>query len=214
MAEIPLILKLKKQMQKNIASAQDVLVKELFSIFDDAVMHGGTVIWRCYHGERFSEDVDVYLPRDEKKLETLFKNLENKGFKIERKKINENSLYSSLVFNRTTIRFEAVFKKIKGSLGEYEKCDGNFITINTLTPEEIIKEKVQAYQKRFKIRDMYDIFFLLKYVKNKESIKKDLKVFIKNFKNPIDESDLRTIIFEPLVPSVQDMLNYIHREVV
>ncbi len=209
MAEIPILLKLKKQMQKNIALAQDILVKELFSVFDDAVMHGGTAIWRCYRGERFSEDIDVYLPKDEKRLEIFFKNIENKGFKIEKKKINDNGLYSSLIFNRTVIRFEAVFKKIKGSLREYEKCDGNFITINTLTIEEIIKEKVQAYQKRLKIRDMYDIFFLLRYVNNKEAIKEDLEGFIKNFKNPVDEADLKTILLAPIVPSSWDMLNYI-----
>ena len=209
MAEIPILLKLKKQMQKNIALAQDILVKELFSVFDDAVMHGGTAIWRCYRGERFSEDIDVYLPKDEKRLEIFFKNIENKGFKIEKKKINDNGLYSSLIFNRTVIRFEAVFKKIKGSLREYEKCDGNFITINTLTIEEIIKEKVQAYQKRLKISDMYDIFFLLRYVNNKEAIKEDLEGFIKNFKNPVDEADLKTILLAPIVPSSWDMLNYI-----
>ena len=69
MAEIPIILKLKKQMQKNLALAQDVIVKELFLVFEDAVLHGGTAIWRCYSGDRFSEDVDAYIPKDEKRLE-------------------------------------------------------------------------------------------------------------------------------------------------
>ena len=212
MAEIPIILKLKKQMQRNIALAQDILVKELFSVFNDAVLHGGTAIWRCYKGERFSEDIDAYLPKDKKRLEIFFKNLENKGFKFEKKKISENSICSSLIIDRTAVRFEAVFKKIKGSLKEYEDCRGNFITINTLTPEEIIKEKVQAYQKRLKIRDLYDIFFLLRYVNNKELVKEDLTTFIKNFKNPLDAPDLRAILLESLVPSVSSMLNYISKE--
>lgn len=214
MAEIPIILKLKKQAQRDVAFAQDILVKELFLVFNDAVLHGGTAIWRCYGGNRFSEDIDAYIPKDEKRLEIFFKNLENKGFKIERKKINKNSIYSSMIINRTAVRFEAVFKKIKGSLKEYEDCRGNFITIITLTPEEIIKEKVQAYQKRLKIRDLYDIFFLLRHIKNKEIIKKDLEAFIRNFKKPIDEPDLRAILLESITPSVDSMLNYIKREAV
>lgn len=212
MAEIPIILKLKKQMQKDIALAQDILVKETFSFFPEAVLHGGTGIWRCYNGNRFSEDIDVYILKDEKKIELFFQNLKNKGFKTERKKINENSIYSSLILDRTLVKFEAVFKKINGILKEYEKCDGNFITIHTLTPEEIIKEKVQAYKKRLKVRDLYDIFFLLRHVKNKAIIKKDLEVFIKNFKKPIDEPDLKTILLESIVPSTENMLDYIKRE--
>lgn len=213
MTEIPIILKLKKQMQKNIALAQDIIVKELFSVFDDAVLHGGTAIWRCYSGDRFSEDIDVYIPKDEKRLEVFFKTLESKGFVIEKKKINENGLYSSLIFNRTIVRFEAFFKKIKGSLKEYENCKGNFSTINTLAPEELIKEKVQAYQNRFKIRDLYDIFFLLRHVKDKRIVREDLRILINNFKKPIDESNLKIILLESITPSSNDLLNYIKREV-
>lgn len=213
MTEIPIILRLKKQIQKNLALAQDIIVKELFFVFEDAVLHGGTAIWRCYGGDRFSEDVDAYIPRDEKRLEVFFKNLESKGFRIEKKKISENGMYSSLIFNRIAVRFEAFFKKVKGSLKEYENCKGNFSTINTLTPEELIREKVQAYQNRLKIKDLYDIFFLLRHVKDKGIIKEELEIFIKNFKKPLDESNLKVILLEPIAPSSEDLLNYIKREV-
>jgi len=36
--------------------------------------------------------------------------------------------------------------------------DGISILVNTLTLEEVIIEKVSAYLKRRKIRDLYDIF--------------------------------------------------------
>ncbi len=213
MTEIPIILRLKKQIQKNLALAQDIIIKELFFVFEDAVLYGGTAIWRCYSGDRFSEDVYAYIPRDEKRLEVFFKNLESKGFRIEKKKISENGMYSSLMFNRTIVRFEAFFKKVKGSLKEYENCKGNFSTINTLTPEELIREKVQAYQNRLKIRDLYDIFFLLRHVKDKGILKEELEIFIKNFKKPLDESKLKVILLEPIAPSSEDLLNYIKREI-
>ena len=91
MAEIPPILKLRKQAQKNIASAQDKIVEEIFKVFGKtAVLHGGTSIWRCYRGNRFSEDIDVYIPKNLDKLNLVFENLEKIGFIIEKKKIGEN----------------------------------------------------------------------------------------------------------------------------
>lgn len=209
---IPLILRLKKTAHKGIAKAQDIIVETLYSVFDDAVIHGGTSIWRCYNGNRFSEDIDVYITRDLKKINLLFELFEKKGFYINKKKIGENSIYSSLILNREVIRFEALFKEIKGSLKEYETVEGNFISIYTLTPEELIKEKIDTYLKRLKIRDLYDIFFLLRYAQN-SVIKKELQEFLKKFKKPIDENELKTIILEGIVPKTEDMISYIKRRI-
>src|SRR3989338_9248724 len=99
----------------------------------------------------------MYLTKDINKIGLLFENLKRNGFIIKKEKIGEKSLYSNLEINRTTVRFEALFRKYDGHLKEYLTSDGNFITIYTLTPEELIKEKVAAYLKRYKIRDLYDI---------------------------------------------------------
>jgi predicted nucleotidyltransferase component of viral defense system len=204
---IPLILKIKKESHKNIATAQDIIIEEIYSVFNDAVLHGGTAIWRCFNGNRFSEDIDVYIPKNINKLNVLFEKLKKRGFIIEKKKISENSLYSSLKLNRTSVKFEALFKKTKGSLKEYETIESNFITIYTLSPEQLINEKVNAYVNRLKIRDLYDVFFLLRHVKNKKDI--NLKKLINNFKKPSDESDLKILILEGLVPTSEDMMKYI-----
>ena len=92
---------------------------------------------------------------------------------------------------------------------EYENIDGNLITVYTLTPEELINEKVNAYLKRLKIRDLYDIFFLLKYVQNKIKIKNSIRRLTKEFKKPIDEKELKILILEGLVPAQDKMLSYI-----
>jgi len=204
---IPLILKIKKESHKNIATAQDIIVQEIYAVFNDAVLHGGTAIWRCFNGNRFSEDVDVYILKDINKLNVLFEKLKKRGFTIEKKKISGNSLYSSLKLNRTSVRFEALFKRIKGSLKEYETVESNFVTVYTLEPEQLINEKISAYLSRFKIRDLYDVFFLLRYVKNKKDI--NLKKLISNFKKPSDENDLKVLILEGLVPGSEDMIKYI-----
>jgi predicted nucleotidyltransferase component of viral defense system len=206
---IPIILRLKKANHKEVAKSQDIIVQTLFEIFDNAVLHGGTAIWRCYSGNRFSEDVDAYTPKDTEKLNLFFSELEKKGFQIKKKKISDNSIYSALIFNRTPVKFEATFKRISGTLKEYETSEGNFLTIYTLTPEEFIIEKVSAYLNRLKIRDLYDIFFLLRYISNISSIIKDLEKLIRIYKNPKDEEELKIIILEGLVPKTEKMLDYI-----
>ena len=210
--KIPIILRLKKESQKNIARAQDIIVEEAFKIFDKAVFHGGTAIWRCYKGNRFSEDVDVYIPKDLEKINLFFETLDKRGFKTEKKKIGENSLYSSLRFNNIIVRFESLFKIAKGELKDYETIEGEFITVHCLKLEDIIKEKINAYSNRLKIRDLYDIFFLLRYVEDKNKIREELNNFIRNFKKPLDEKNLKILIFDGLAPSVGQMLDYIGRK--
>lgn len=208
-AEIPLILKLRKESQKKIARAHDLIIESLIKKIPDAVLHGGTAIWRCYNGNRFSEDVDVYIPRDLSKIEEFFNELEKTGFKIEKKKISENSIYSSLSFDRIIVRFESLFKKVEGILGDYKTTEGNIITISVLSPESLIKEKVETYLKRRKIRDLYDIFFLIRYIKNKPEIEKELKKLLENYEKPIDESNLKILIIEGIVPEAGKITDYI-----
>ncbi len=206
---VPLQVRLKREMHRNIAVAQDLIVQEMYSVFSDAVLHGGTAIWRCYGGNRFSEDVDAYLKKDIRRIEQFFQGLENKGFVVEKKKVGENSIFSKLIFNRTGVRFEALFKNVKGALKEYEGADGNFIAVYVLTPEELVIEKVDTYLKRLKVRDLYDIFFLLRQVKDNSKVSGKLKLLIREFKPPIDEKDLKVIILEGLTPPPEKMLEYI-----
>ena len=80
--KIPLNLKLRKKEHKRIAYIQDILVEELYTLFPEAIIHGGTAIWRCYNGNRFSEDVDVYLSRDVERINSFFGLLKQRGFRI------------------------------------------------------------------------------------------------------------------------------------
>ncbi len=210
MAEIPLNLKLKKKIQKEIARAQDVVVEELYNFFPKAVIHGGTAIWRCYNGNRFSEDVDVYIKKDEKRINDFFNSLEKRGFKIAKKRLKENSLYSELIFNRIPVRFEATFRIKKAILKKYETSESFFINVYTLTAEDLIIEKITAYLKRQKIRDLYDIFFLLNYAKENKIIE-HLKKLIKNFTKPKDEENLRAIIISGAIPNSKQLIEEIRR---
>jgi len=199
---IPLHLRIKKESHKKIAYAQDLIVEELYQFFPRAVFHGGTAIWRCYEGNRFSEDIDVYLPTKEN-IDEFFDKLLHKGFTVLKKRLKDNSLYSLLSFDRTNVRFEAVFKKVNGILKDYETASGTIITVYTLSADQLLDEKIAACMKRGKVRDLYDIFFLLKYVKPPKNLGMIAHA------NIVDEDNLQTIILTGLVPTVKDMKNYI-----
>lgn len=207
---MPLQARLKREVHRKIAYAQDLIVKEVYSVLNNAVLHGGTGIWRCYKGKRFSEDLDFYFPKDMLKINLLFEHLEKVGFMIKKKKISETSVYSELELDRTLVRLEATFQKIRGIICDYEMSDGNFMFIYSLTPEDFLIEKAKTYLKRFKIRDLWDVFFLLKSIENSKKIK-ELRILIKNYKNPIDEGDLKIILLEGITPSADEMIEYIKR---
>src|SRR3989338_6340664 len=211
MVNIPLQAKLKREIHRKIAYAQDLVVREVYSVFDKAVLHGGTAIWRCYKGKRFSEDLDFYFSNDKRKMGVLFENLKKAGFEIKKKKISENSIYSELELDRLSVRLEATFQKISGIICDYEMSDGNIISIYSLTPESFLVEKSSAYLKRFKVRDLWDVFFLLKFVGDPEAIK-EIGNLIKNYKRPLDEENLRVILLEGIVPSANEMIDYIKRK--
>lgn len=208
---IPLNLKLRNKKDRELAFAQDIIVAELYKFFPEAIIHGGTGIWRCYKGNRFSEDVDVYIKRDEKKIEEFFKSLEMKGFKLIKKRLKENSLYSGLEFNGIETKFEATFQNKKPFFKKYETAESFFINVYTLTPEDLIIEKVETYLNRKKIRDLYDIAFLMNYIEKKELVIGYLKKLIKNFEKPIDEENLANIIIVGAVPTFNELLMEIER---
>jgi len=211
MEKIPLQIRLKREVHRNIAYAQDLIVKEVYSIFNKAILHGGTAIWRCYNGKRFSEDLDFYLQIDSKKIETFFENIKKIGFEIKKKKISETSIYSEMEFGRVLIRLEATFQKKESILCDYELSDGNFISVYSLSREDFLIEKVKTYLKRFKIRDLWDIFFLMKMVEDPKKIK-ELSNLIKSYKKPVDEENLKTILLEGVIPSSNEMIEYIKKK--
>ncbi len=61
--------------------------------------------------------------------------------------------------------------KKKHVVKAFEMVDGSFITVNTLGPEELALEKVSAYMARRKVRDLYDVFFLIQLVREKRRVR-------------------------------------------
>lgn len=64
-------------------------METLYKVFPRSVLHGGIAIWRCYSGNRFSEDVNTYVEKDLEKINKFFEELKRAGFEVTKKKDNE-----------------------------------------------------------------------------------------------------------------------------
>ncbi len=203
---IPLYNRLRRQAHRDIAAAQDIVMTAIYRHFPKAVFHGGTAIWRCYGGNRFSEDLDFYIP-SKNRVPAFFQSLERQGFRILKQRVKENSLYALVEFNRTLVSVEGIFTSKKGAiLREYEQADGNLMSVYTLSPEELLQEKIAACIKRKKARDLYDIFSLLRFVNSHpEGLDAVTSVQIE------DEETLPTIILSGPIPTIQEIREYITR---
>jgi hypothetical protein len=88
---------------------------------------------------------------------------------------------------------------------------GNFRTVYALSPEDLLKEKAEAYLTGRKIRNLYDAFFLLGLVERSESTKRVVGKLVSGFRPPVDEAELKTVVLYGTVPRAAEMLERMRR---
>ncbi len=211
---IPLKNRLKRQSQVRLAELQDEAVDLLYAVFPEAVLHGGTAIWRCFQGNRFSEDLDVYalVGRDFK--QELENELKKRGLVLTKFKQTENTVFAKIFNNQAEVSLEISLRKAPPAVSTgFEKADGSSIEVLTLSPEDFLIEKAKAYLDRGLVRDLYDVFFLLDKTNQIEKAKKELQSLVQNFKEPKDEKNLQTLVFSGVAPSSKTMLEKILRRI-
>lgn len=203
--KIPLSNMLKKRLHLETALLQDEIVDLVYS-FSQPILHGGTAVWRCYAGNRFSEDLDFYLPNATGFTAHFTAKVKERGLQLLKLKKTDNLIFAKVSNGLVEVRFEANFnKKVKGVVKNFEKTNGAFAPILTLAPDELIVEKMNAYRSRKFIRDIYDVFHLAKYIENKE-ILGDVRKFAETIEPPIDEKNLKILIYTGLSPTFDQMV--------
>lgn len=179
----------------DVARLQDAVVGLIYNyVQPNAILYGGTAVWRCYDGGRFSEDIDLYVNKHFSKSleETLNRN--NFGITWRNKDLPSNVRISD---GKTEILLEAKIGRFASDMSQYTKTDGSSITISTLEPSELFVRKIEAYEGRRYIRDLYDLMHLTNYVKNSDYyVIRKFKPFIANIKKPVDEHLLRSLIYK------------------
>lgn len=202
---------LRKKEQVALARLQDSAVAALFETAPDIVMHGGTAIWRCYSGNRFSYDIDIYAdePQMKKILWYLTWALSKRGIKMDYPPLSGRTIFAH--DNFSTVKMEAMVPppKLKGTQREFELVNGTKSIINTLSIDKFIEEKIMTYEKRMFARDLYDLYHLSTLGPISSKNKKLLSAFLEDLEKPQDEAVLKELIYTGVTPTFSTMVEYL-----
>jgi len=180
----------------------------------DLILHGGTTIWRCYSGNRYSEDLDFYLVDQVDIYTKITQVLKEINLNLLKYKQTENVIFAKVSDNNIEVRVEIRLLKKKDPIffkkvvREYERIDGGTISIYTLSVEDILIEKANAYINRRLIRDLYDVYYLSNFIKDNIEYNKKVVELINRFpSSALDEPSFKSIILIGITPTTKQMLD-------
>jgi predicted nucleotidyltransferase component of viral defense system len=205
------------QMEK--AKLEDILVELLYARYPDLTFHGGTSIWRCYSGNRFSRDIDFYCNTASKSASTLYKEFgdffKKSGFAMKSRNYDDiTQTMHFLVEAETKMKIDINLKYRKGTPTEYTKVDGSKLIVLALTPAELLGEKIDTYLNKLEnadgirqpeAQDLYDIYHLTTILIDggNSKLKAELRDLLKriNGSPPSGMKTLGNIILSGIAPS-------------
>lgn len=207
------------------AVVEDEVVDLLLKRYNGFVMHGGTAVWRCYGGNRFSRDVDFYsnmTPSKESAFQKeMHKLLTDRGYPIREEKYNKETKTLHVIFrgNDTTGKLDITFESRDGVAVEYLRVDGAKRMVRALSPEALLKEKMRAYIEKYKTgaheaQDLYDMIILKdKIGKPTKSMRDEMREFAESIRErpPKDGRALRQLLLGGVAPDFKEMLDILKR---
>ncbi len=219
-------MNLRDPAQVEKAKLEDILIEILYSRYTNLVFHGGTAIWRCYSGNRFSRDLDFYMKVktvSEKMQEyrAVSKFLQENGFVIKEKGYSRSNdtMHFIVELVGTKMKIDINFKYKKGIHADYSKIDESKIVVLSLSPVDLLEEKIVAYEDKLndedgfkhpEAHDLYDMWYLVSLIKKADhkTVKK-IKNLVAKIENnpPSDISSLDHLIITGLPPSFELMIN-------
>jgi predicted nucleotidyltransferase component of viral defense system len=173
---------------------QDLLLYHLYKKSNNFIFKGGTCLYKLYNLPRFSEDLDFSILTERSIKETVESVARELKAKIESKETKTSFLFKlrfpGILTQFNTIRIDVslvniVFGfEVKNYISSY--IDIPPFSLRVLKLEEILAEKIHALIKRNNARDLYDLFFLLRFVEvNEKIIQKKLEIFKMKFNKEI-----------------------------
>ncbi|MGB9934684.1 nucleotidyl transferase AbiEii/AbiGii toxin family protein [Thermodesulfovibrio yellowstonii] len=157
---------------------------------DSLIFTGGTMLRLCYGLNRFSVDLDFWLY---KKIDTekYFEKLREYLSVFYTIRDAENKFYTMLFeirgenYPRTLkIELRKKVEKVKTDMSiAYSKFSNIQVLVRTLSLEEVMKSKIEAFLNRKEIRDVFDIEFLLKKGVPLNAKKEDLQQLLEGIKD-------------------------------
>ena len=218
---------------------QTIILNSIYSTTsDELIFKGGTCLMFVYGINRFSENLDFTMAKSidiNKLMDNIKKDLDNLGIPYKMSKLKEDNISLSFkigiegpLFHKEiercfvsldiSKRENVENKKVVELKSPYKEILG--FSINVISEEEILAEKIRALVTRNQARDLFDLYFLLKkgiriniglinkklcYYK-KEFDKKEIIQAIKN-KEDIWHSELSSLIIGNL-PDFREVSKY------
>lgn len=207
------------------AKFEDVLTELLYSKYKTLVFHGGTAIWRCYNGNRFSRDIDLYYNARGVSAKECYKEFtdffEGKKFTIKSKSYNNNTktmqfLVEAVIKMKVDINLNYRF----GIPEEYSRVDGSKIIVLALTPLKLLNEKINAYKDKIsnfnafrqpEVQDLYDIYYLTTIIKRDAKTADRLTNLLQSINGnpPPNIRSLQSLILFGIAPTFEFMMKSI-----
>ncbi len=215
-------MELKSDVQRARAVLEDALVDLVYDGLAELkpVMHGGTAIWRCYGGNRFSRDIDFYVDVSKAGESEFQKNVHklllDKGYQIIEEKYNNktDTIHFIVRGYGTTGKLDITLGGFAGEAVEYARVDGTRKIIYALGPEAILNEKIAAYSDKFgkgtaEIHDLYDMLILKDRIQSPSAtmVRKLTKLLslVENVP-PENEKELSNLLLGGVAPSFKDTI--------
>ncbi len=177
-----------------LAELQDYVIDIIYDEFQsNALLYGGTAIWRCFNGSRFSEDIDIYMEKSP--LDKFISKLDQYGLILTWR---DPELPSRVrISNGTTdLLLESKQGYAENEMRAYSRTDGTLKTISVLSPTELLIRKIEAYQGRRFIRDIYDLFILTNWLDRSDYVVRSrLSKFLQTIPKPVDEQVLTSLLY-------------------
>lgn len=209
----PIEVRLRDSKQIALARLQDMIVEAAMEVEPKIILHGGTAIWRCYNGNRFSEDVDIYATDTQVKglNQLLTWALSKRGARMEYPIYTNHVIGVTSDDARSKLEAMKLPRGIKPAQVEYTRASGSKMFVNTLSVQDFIAEKANTYIKRRYIRDLYDLYHLVTIEKPDKATGRLLRRFINGVEKPIDESKLKDLVYMGIAPSFDTMITTIKK---
>ena len=177
-----------------LSELQDYVIDIIYDRFQpDALLYGGTAIWRCFGGARFSEDIGMYMNRES--FNSFISSLDRYGLRLIRQD-PEFPMVIRIANDQTELLLETKEGYAESEIRAYSRVDGSTKTISVLSPTELMVRKIEAYLNRTFIRDIYDLFILTNWLdKTDYVVRTKISEFLKDIPTPVDEEVLASLLY-------------------
>lgn len=101
--------------------------------------------------------------------------------------------------------------RVSPVLRPYERANGTMSEVLTLLPEDLLLEKAGAYASRRLVRDIYDVNHLSGYVSDLPKVRPAVVRLLNTIKQPVDEKNLKAIVYAGSVPSFNQIMESLKR---